>query len=139
MNIDVPENIKDNDLLGRAIFSSTEAKRASSGKIRSYVFIEKPGKPLSVDRFGFCSQEELTTIQDKNAQQGREGRSFYGWASLKAVDVRKKNRQLRSTPISNPYHADIILPEDTNTKDDQIAHAIDLVESSNWKPKYSPH
>ena len=27
MNIDVPEDIKDNDLLGRAIFSSTEAKK----------------------------------------------------------------------------------------------------------------
>ncbi len=141
MKTDAPKNIEDDDLLGRAIFSSREAKRATVGKIRSSVFTEKLNKSLSVDRFNFCSDKELTNIQDKNAQvrstKEKTQRSFYGWASLKVFDARKENRKVQSTPIKeNPYHADIILPEDIETEDDQREHAINLAESSKWKPKY---
>ena len=139
MNINVPESIEDTDLLGRAIFSSKEAKKANSGKIRSNVFTEKLNKNISVDRFGFCPDKELTNIQDKNAESRsteKDRRSFYGWASLKAFDARKQNRKIKPTPLNNnPYHADIILPEDVRMRDDQILHAIKLAEKSSWKPR----
>ena len=130
MNIDVLESIKDNDLLGRAIFQSKYAK----SKIHPRVFIEKRNCSISMDRFGFCSDKDLINIQDKNAQSRGSQRSFYGWAKLKAIDARKENREVKSTPIKeNPYHADIILPKDT--KDDLITHATSLAVSSDWKPR----
>ena len=76
-NIDVPENIEDDDLIGRAIFSSKQAKKT----IRPIVFIENINKTLSIDRFGFCSLEELSTIQDQNAKKEIRGKkpTFFLW------------------------------------------------------------
>ena len=46
--------INDNDYLGRAVFSSGQARKACKGNIRHNIFFEKENKPISVDRFGFC-------------------------------------------------------------------------------------
>lgn len=128
----MPESIKDNDLLGRAIFSS---RQGAKKRIKPNVFMEKdPSNPLSMDRFGFCSKKELIDIQDQNARKRstqENKRSFYGWAEIKAVDVRKRERKIESNPVpGNPYHATIILP--THTRDEQKAHALNLATLSKW-------
>ena len=132
MNTKLPKNIKDNALLGRAIFSSKQAKEP----IKRTVFMEKnPGDSISVDRFEFCPQKELVDIQDQNAKKRSTKniqRSFYGWARLKVIDARKEQRKVESNPVpENPYHAEISLPE-PHTKDHQIEHAHELAYYSKW-------
>ena len=108
--MNVPKNIDDDDLLGRAVFSSRSAKRATKGKIDFRIFFHEKSDYLSVDRFGFCSEKELTNIQDKNAELRK--RSFYGWAKIKTIIARRNKRIIQATPTEyNPYHADINLPE----------------------------
>ena len=133
--------INDSDLLGRACFSSKQAKRARLNHIQHDLFLEKEGvRSLSVDRFGFCSCEKLTQLQDKNAEsrsKPESKRSFYGWVQLNAQDAGKNGRKVKSTPLEdNPYHADIILPENIE-KDDQKEHANELASYAKWTPRFS--
>lgn len=130
------KNIKDNDLLGRAVFSSRRAERAElKGHIAHDIFLEKPGRPLSADRFGFCSEKKLTDIQNQNAEL--RSQKFYGWAKLQSLTARGSGRTVQATPIkTNPYHADIILPEGIE-RDEQIIHAKELASNSEWKSKYT--
>ena len=136
------ESINDDDLLGRAAFSSKEEKQARSGHIRYTIFLEKEGNNLlSVDRFGFCSEAKLTDIQDKNAELRSKTelkqRSFYGWAKITAIIARKNRRTVQSTPLeSNPYHADINLPEGID-RDDQKEHAKELASNAEWTPRFN--
>lgn len=136
------KSINDDDLLGRAIFSSRQKKQALSGHIRHDIFLEKQeNHSLSVDRFGFCSEAELTDIQDKNAElrskTESKQRSFYGWARIAAIIARFNGRTVRSTPLeNNPYHADINLPEGID-KDDQKEHAKELASNAEWAPRFN--
>ena len=138
-------NINDDDLLGRGIFSSGHAKQASKGHIKYNVFLEKGNKSLSMDRFNFRSKKitnikALTSIQDKNAKLRTKTelvqRSFYGWAQITAALARRNSRTVLSVPLkSNPYHAEIHLPLDIE-RDEQIAHAKELASYSEWLPKF---
>ena len=133
------KNITSNDFLGRASYRSIEEKKARSGYIMPDIFLEKEGNnALSVDRFGFCSLEELTGIQDKNAKlRSTETvqRSFYGWARITAEVACKNGRNVCLTPSeANPYHADIILPKDID-RDDEKEHALELASNAEWVPK----
>jgi len=136
------KSIKDNDRLGRAIFSSGQAKQATRGNIQHHVFLERENKPLSVDRLGlgFCSEKKLTDIQDKNAElrsTTHVKRSFYGWAKIKARLARKNGRTVKSIQIkNNPYHAEIQLPEGIE-RDEQISHAKELASNSIWAPRFN--
>ena len=134
------KTINDEDFLGRGIFSSGQAKRAIRGNIDFNIFFYKDSKSLSVDRFGFCSTEKLTQIQDKNAElrSKMEGtkRSFYGWAEIETKSVRKNGGTVHATPTTdNPYHADINLPKNIQ-RDEQINCAKKLASYSEWKPRF---
>ena len=135
MNTKLSKSIDDNDFLGRAIFSSNQAKEP----IKRTVFMEKRSEAtISVDRFDFCLQKELVDIQDENAKKRstkNARRSFYGWARLKVIDARKEQRKVESNPVpKNPYHAEINLPK-PHTKDHQIEHAHELAYYSKWWPR----
>ena len=134
------KTIKDEDFLGRGIFSSRQAKRAFRGNIDFYIFFYKESESLSVDRFGFCSKKRLTQIQDKNAESRSrtEGtqRSFYGWAKIETKLVRKSGGTVQATPTQdNPYHADINLPENIK-RDQKIEYAKRFASYSEWTPRF---
>ena len=130
------KNIKDDDFLGRAVFSSRRAARAAlKGCIAHDIFLEKEDRSLSVDRFGFCSKQKLTDIQNQNAEL--RSKKFYGWAKLQALTARGSGRKVQSTPAeNNPCHADIILPEAIE-KDEKIAHAKELASNSEWEAGFT--
>ena len=130
------KNIKDNDWLGRAVFSRSRSERAArKGHIAHDIFLEKPGRSLSVDRFGFCSEEKLTGIQDQNAKS--RDQTFYGWAKIQALPARKNGRTVQATAVkTNPYHADIIFPEKIE-KDERITHAKELASHSEWASRFN--
>ena len=136
--------IKDHDFLGRAVFSKKQVRKnfqPPTSPIKHTVFLETEGeRRISVDRFGFCSEIELTSIQDQNAEKrsssGSKKRSFHGWAKIQVINVLIKNKTVEARPQKmNPYHADIVLPEDTITKDIQTMHAKNLADHSQWTPR----
>lgn len=135
------ESISNEDFLGRGIFKSKQAKRATKGNIDFDIFFYKESKSLSVDRFGFCSKKILSQIQDKNAELRSQTeeiqRSFYGWAKIKAIIARRNRRTVQATPTKdNPYHADINLPENLE-RDEKISHAKELASESTWVSRFN--
>ena len=132
--------IKNEDILGRAVFSNRQARKAIRGMVEDNIFLERLGASLSVDRFGFCSTQELTNIQNKNAeirsQKESRKRSFYGWVNVEAKIARRNHRRVYATPMgSNSYHAEIILPKDID-RDEQITHARELASNTTWTSKF---
>ena len=155
MNIKFPNYINDDDKLGRFSLSSKQARRAISGNIDPQIFFDTKDKQIiSVDRLFLSHLKKLTEIQDKNAEERSKSeiqkwekgelkqkgqpkqRSFYGWASLTALEAQQDDRQVKPSPIpENPYHADITLPEDTH--DAYILHAKALAAKSEWVERYN--
>jgi len=146
MSEDIGRDIKDDDLLGRAIFSSNRAKKAMKGNVDFRDFFKRGSNKISVDRFGFCSDETLTDIQDKNAvvrsKKDKKRRSFYGWLKMTVNVARgiKKTRMVKASPEvgKNPYHADIILPDNVRDDDERRQHAKELSsdKSIKWVSRY---
>ncbi len=128
------KNIKDNDLLGRAVFSRRRAKWAARDSYIAHdIFLEKKDRPLSVDRFGRCLEKKLIDIQDKNAEL--RSKKFYGWAKLTALEACRSGRTVQASPVkANPFHADIILPEGIE-KEERVTHAKELASNSEWAPR----
>ncbi len=71
---------------------------------------------VSVDRLGVTSDAEIAEIAIKafasvsgDSSRGR----FLGWYVLKVKDVKKVGCRVECSPLEeNPYHADIVFPED---------------------------
>ena len=138
MHRNISKNIKDDDLLGRAIFSSSRMKRAKKGHIDFHSFFKKGSNSISMDRFGFCSNKTLTKIQDKNAELRPQ--NFYGWLQMTVNIVRgiKQERTVKAIPTTeNPYHADVVLPNTVTDDFARKAHAKEIAsnKSIKWIPK----
>lgn len=98
------------------------------------MFLEIPGEKLiSVDRLDSApSLDKLVEIADIAAVNRQ--RSFYGWAILKAEKAINDGREVLASPQkNNPYHADIILPDEATEKlEIQQSHAQQLADSATW-------
>ncbi len=121
----VPIEIKPRDFIGRAIFYNTLKKdiRNSIGRgaeLPPSAFGAKPRRKISVDRLGLCSFERLTAIGDavcycqRKAGKLPDKSRFRGWLRLPVFALQEIGLQVLASkidqPISNPYHADIIVP-----------------------------
>ena len=128
------------EILGRGVFSSKQARQAKNGIVPRRVFLERYGEvSISVDRLDFAELEEMAALGDKVAVGRSVGRrvTFYGWAIITAEDAGSSERQVISTPQpDNPYHTDIILPDSTaEDRDEQIRHAQELADASRWRER----
>lgn len=128
-----------NDKVGRAICSRRDARAIKNNKCRPKIFDDQKSLyAISVDRFGFCSDKELTKIQEQRADRvaikyAREC-SFYGWAQLKVEDIQQV-ASVKASPVEeNPYHADICLPTN-ESEDERIAHLHALAAHAQWRSK----
>ena len=130
----VPDSIQSDELLGREVFTRRHKNRAENcGKIHLDVFLDVRVTELSVDRLQYAPDSEAVEIGDRNAANRGSGRTFYGWAVLTVVSASQDQRRVRPSPLpdgTNPYHADIVLPEDA----DPEFHARQLAECSCWRP-----
>ena len=104
----LPEVLRDNELLGRGVFSSKQARKRSPP---FNVFLEQIGKSeISVNRM-VDSDERMFALGHQLANIRGGNRTFYGWAVLSVKDARQNERIAHASPQSdNPYHADICLP-----------------------------
>ena len=124
--------------LGRGISSSRNARRAEHFKVPVNEFLPRMGvTAISVDRLSVGSLQEATAIADARDGARVPQRRFYGWAVVIAENAARNGRQVAATPTEgNPRHADIILPASAaNDRVEQKRHALELRDSSTWRPR----
>ena len=129
------KEIDSSENLGRGVFSGRDAKKACRNSFPVSIFLEKEGViEISVDRLDLAPHSVIAEIGDKIAKERDENRKFYGWAVVKAENACDKGRKVLPTPTpKNPYHADIILPEEAKQdREIQKQHALSLAENSKW-------
>ena len=128
----LPTPVADQEILGRRIISSRDARRASRNKIVPTVFIAAhPAIDISVDRIFVSFENEVLNVA---LDETPPDRNFYGWAKLTAKQAREMNCCVKGSPTcSNRFHADIILPSNVSGDTDaEIARAKELAEASEW-------
>ena len=124
--------------LGRGIYSRGLARQAGRSHIRLNAFLERPGvRTLSVDRLSIAPVGDAVALA---AEVGRErGRSFHGWAVVKARAANRNGRSVVASPQperNNPYHADIVLPADAvEDRLRQKEHAQQLADQAVWRAR----
>ena len=90
---------------------------------------------ISVNRMDFADGTTMARIGKKNAEnrpprEGGRTPTFRGWAIFTAEAAMQDSRIIRHVPEDdNPYHSNIILPDD----DDPKIHAQNLADASTLK------
>lgn len=141
----ISDTIKDNDLLGRGVFSQRTAKSAkkitnktqnSSDMKRINNAFKTNEAHISVDRLGY-NDKDLIKLQKLNASKRQQPSAFYGWLTLQAKYVQSNGRSIQIAPTQeNPYHAVIQLPQQAISNQDLITlHLNELVSISRWLPQ----
>jgi hypothetical protein len=128
----LPNDIGDDETLGRAVFDSQKARRAArDGTIHPKVFREKDGvRELSVDRMSFGNHLPIANSHDELRQQ-----KCLGWATVASRAAKRSGRTVFADPIkpANPYHAVVLLPElGEDPRDAQHEHAVELATAAQW-------
>lgn len=142
---ELPKTIRDEEELGRSVFSSSAEKRARRGIIVRDVFLVRPGDDcVSVDRM--CHADDETMARLACARGKERGSTFYGWAVLTAGAARSNSNQreyrrtIEASPLpDNRCHANIVmsLPDagEQERRDIQKQHALALAKCSKWRPR----
>ena len=131
-----PEKIAPDEELGRSVYSRREAKRAARNRAGLNSFLEKQGESrISIDRLSVAPLDEAIAIAD--ARGVARNRTFYGWAAVVSEVACANGRQVSANPqLDNPYHGDIILPENAiEDREIQKAHAQELADASRWRAR----
>ena len=120
-----PSRLMPDEELGRRISSTRIWKRVQRGVAPLALFQPRPvdNLKLSVDRVRESYLSDLTGIAVRDDQ--RRDRNFYGWATVTQDVASKSGRYIEPSPKKdNPYHADIVLPDDSDQhKTELAAHA----------------
>ena len=136
----IPSQIGMEEKLGRGVFSSKDAGRASRNQIPASAFVPpKRRLDISVDRLDFVTTEVATSMGDHAAAKRSTPeleRSYYGRVVIKARYAQEDGRIANATPhCCNPYHADIVLPDSAMDEEIQNKHAQQLASASCWEPR----
>ena len=140
--MDIPESIDPSEELGRGVSSSRIARRARrpNFQVPFNVFLPPRGeRGISVDRLSVAPYNEAVAIAD--IRDAARDRIFYGWAVTTAIVATDNGRRIVASPIPdvNPYHADIVLPENAaHDREEQKRHAQELADASRWNDKTTP-
>ena len=133
----VPNNVAQDEFLGRRISSSREVRRVERSGVGKGVF--DPGEDtnsISVDRLSVAPISEITEIAREHDRKRKPKRTFYGWATIGVKSASADGRRVVATPIPevNLYHADIELPDDVaNDKYQRVRHFQQLADASSWR------
>lgn len=129
-----PDALAPTENLGRSVFSSKHAARASRSGVPKRVFLEHKGRTeISVDRLDIVSDRSASKIARMSARRRRQ--NFYGWATIAAKSACRSGRSVRASPTPENFrHADIILPALAGEDyEEQIRHAQELADDSHWR------
>ena len=135
----IPNTVGDLEELGHEIFTSGEKRRAARGEVPHSVFHERIKTEISVDRLAYAPEQFAVALGDQRAAALGSNRSFYGWVAIAASDAADSGRKVTASPPrdgSNPYHADIELPEIVNVCNAKHEfHTLELADRAYWKSR----
>jgi hypothetical protein len=130
--------LKDDDPLGRRVFSKRRALRAAKSKIIPDIFEQKGADALSVDRLDHVPDAQMATIADNTSNQSN---NLQGWATVTVEKAGQSGRLVSPTPqLDNVYHVDIELnlPDgEEQRKHESRRHANELAAVARWRPRPS--
>lgn len=133
---DIPTTIAPDEYLGRRISSRRDANRMQrTNKVPYSYFMPKEGDVrLSVDRLAIAPIGNISEIAAATILR-TSGNQFRGWAVVRAEAAAASERSVAASRIpGNPYHADIILPDDiANDRVAQKCHATVLASLASWR------
>ena len=132
-----PGPVEDDEELGRSVFSGRQSRTATNSGVPFHVFLERAGeREISVDRLTLTPLAEIAANAIRVAAQRNPPRNFYGWAVVRAEQVRAAGYEVHDSPLpDNRYHTDIILPDNAvENADIQRQCAIALAGMSRWRP-----
>ena len=130
--------VNDEELLGRAVVTRTQANSCRRGTVLASVFSYPGNFKLSVDRIDkMTSDDEAVRHGEHIASLRGDNRSFYGWALLTKPKVLAEGCECRSSPVpDNFWHADILMPEDAaHDPGMHEVHAAGLARRSWWRDR----
>lgn len=134
---DLPD-LRNDDTLGRRVFSERRARKAANSRIVPDIFIQKGADSLSVDRLDHIPDAEMATIADNTSNQESDLR---GWATVTVEKASQSERSVSPTPLlDNPYHADIDLNlpgGEERRKHESRRHATELAAVARWRGRPS--
>lgn len=140
--MEIPESVALDENLGRGVSSSRIARRARrpNFQVPLNVFLPPLGESnISVDRLSVAPHDEAVAIADSRNEA--RNRTFYGWTVTTGFAVTDNGRRIVASPVPavNPYHADIVLPENAvHDRDEQKRHAQELADASFWNDRSTP-
>lgn len=131
-----PDCAAPNEELGRRVFASRQIR---GERVDFRAFLEKPGMiTLSVDRLSH-SPPDFAVVKADAAATERPSGAFRGWGVIIADKASANERSVQASPLpdgTNPYHADLILPESTAAnREEQKSHAQMLADLSQWRAR----
>lgn len=134
---DLPE-LRNEDPLGRRVFSERRARKAANDKIVPDIFIQKDADSLSSDRLDHAPDVEMAMIADSTSNQPK---GIQGWATVTVANAGQSGRSVIATPrLDNPYHADIELnlpDSEERRKHESRQHAGKLAAVARWRGRPS--
>ena len=124
--------------LGRSVGFESKAKKAKRSRPHRELFEPPKGSTdRSVDRLsadGDCLQ---TIARDRHEKREE---TFYGWGVVTAAAAVNNYRRVHASPCpSNPFHADIIFPEQI-LNDPKLLRQLtqELADRSFWRDSSPP-
>lgn len=132
-----PLHVRDEETIGRAIFSSKQIAHAS-GTVKINAFLPKRGDDgISTDRLGCAPRRLIENRASFDGKRRKTPATFYGYAELRAEQVRaividqRAQVEVIATPtLSNPVHGEVTLRDDGD--DFRMAVADALIRASRF-------
>ena len=134
-----PNEVEGNETLGHGVFDHDKAGKTYP-PVSIFVRAMKYGVGvMSTDRMDYADFEILCVVHDAEALRRVPRRQFHGWYTFEVSLVRDKGLvaiPTASTDPRNEWHADVVVPNYSADKHDQIvAFATAVNAEAKWYPK----
>ena len=101
---------------------------------------QMPKAKISTNLYDRVSLEFATAEGDRRASRIQGSNGVQGWLVIEVRDAAQKRRKVVYSPEEhNPYHAEIIIPDEhAESWEDAIVHLLEFLSLSRWEDRASP-
>lgn len=138
------EAIQEGERLWRDVYRE-EQKQAARAKrsnysARSIFGPQVPNAEISTNLYDRVCLQYATEKGDDRAKQIKGSRGVEGWLVISVRDASREHRRIVQSPQpDNPYHADIILPDEhAHDWEDDRVRVLEFLSLSRWQDRAGP-